>query len=95
MQIILNDSEAKEYLRLKATFNADAKLISFERQIKYFYNVYLVPVHERSDLEHYPGTPKATEEDLECLMKAHVESLLELVSDLRKELKTNQDNNTP
>lgn len=93
MQMILNDAEAKEYLRLKAVFNADVKLISFERQIKYFYNVYLVPVHERVDLEHYPDTPKATEEDLQRLMKAHVESLLDLVSELRKELKSNPDSN--
>ena len=93
MQIILNDAEAKQYLRLKAAFNADVKLISFERQIKYFYNVYLVPVQERVDLESYPDTPKATEEDLERLMKVHVESLLDIVSDLRKELKANQDSN--
>lgn len=93
--MILNDAEAREYLRLKTIFNADAKLISFERQIKYFYNVYLVPVHEREDLERYPDTPKATEDDLERRMKVHVESLLELISDLMNELKANQDNNTP
>lgn len=92
MQITLNDAESKEYLRLKAIFNADAKLISFKRQLEYFYNVYLVPVHERVNLVQYPNTPKATEENLEYLMKTHVESLFELVSDLRKELKANQNN---
>lgn len=93
MQMILNDAEVKEYLRLKAIFDSDANLDLFEKRLKYFYHTQLIPIHERVDLESYPDTPKATEEDLERLMKVHVESLLDIVSDLRKELKANQDSN--
>lgn len=93
MQITLNDAESKEYLRLKAIFNADAELISINRQLNYFYNIYLVPVHEREDLEQYPKAPKTSVEDLRRLMKDHVESLLDVVTELRAKLKLPQNNN--
>lgn len=95
MQMILNNAEAKEYLRLKAVFNADAELISLKSQLDYFYNVYLVPVHERVvDLEHYPDTPaEATEEELKWRTKCLMGSVLDTVSKLQKELKANKNNN--
>ena len=92
MQMILSDAEAKEYLRLKAVFNADAELISFKRQLDYFYNTYLVPIHEREDHERYPDTPKSSVEDLRRLMKCHVESLLDIVTTLRAKLKLPNNN---
>ena len=87
MQMILNDAEVKEYLRLKAIFDSDANLDLFEKRLKYFYYTQLIPIHERVDLERYPDTPKATEEELEKRLKCAVEALLDIVSTLRGALK--------
>ena len=88
MQVILNDTEAREYLRLKAIFNADVDLARFEEKLDYLYNTQLVPVHAREDLEHYPAVRKMSVEELESRLKCHMESLLDIVSKLRGALKT-------
>lgn len=85
--MILNDAEAKEYLRLKAIFNADVDLDLFEKRLDYFYYTQLIPVHSREDLERYPEVPKMPVEELEKRLKCSVESLLDIVSNLRGTLK--------
>lgn len=92
--MILNDAEAREYLRLKAIFNADVDLDRFEEKLDYLYNTQLVPVHEREDLEHYPEVRKMPVEEMERRLKYSMESLLDIVSKLRGSLKTTQNNNT-
>lgn len=92
--MILNDAEAREYLRLKAIFDADVELALFEEQLDHLYNTQLVPVHEREDLEHYPEVRKMPVEKMERHLKCSMESLLDIVSKLRAELKTAQNNNT-
>lgn len=86
--MILNDVESREYLRLKAIFNADADLARFEEQLDYLYNTQLVPVHAREDLERYPEVHKMPVEKMERHLKCYMESLLDIVSKLRGALKT-------
>ena len=93
MQMILNDAEAREYLRLKAIYDADVDLDKFKEKLDYFYYTQLIPIQAREDLERYPEVPKMSEENKEKRLKRSVESLLDIVSELRKELKSNQNNN--
>ena len=92
--MILNDVETKEYLRLKAIFNADADLDLFEKRLDYFYNTQLIPVHAREDLEHYPVVHKIPVEEMEERLKCSVELLSDIVAELRAKLKLTQNNNT-
>lgn len=93
MQMILNDDEAKEYLRLKAIFNADTDLDLFEDNLEYFYFTRLVPVHERVDLKRYPVKSKITEDVAEDTIRKKAETLLKMVEELRAKLKLLQNNN--
>ena len=85
--MILSDAEAKEYLRLKAIFNADVTLDLFEDNLEYFYFTRLVPTHERVDLERYPVKPKITEDAAEDTIRKKAETLLKMVAELRAKLK--------
>lgn len=101
MQMILNDAEAKGYLRLKSIADAintatyiNETLDSFEEKLKYFYFTQLVPVHERGDLKKYPERPKVSETVAENTTRVRAKTLLDMTSELRAALKIIQDNNT-
>ena len=93
MQIILNDAEAKEYLRLKAIVNADIDLAQFENSLDYFYNTQLVPIYARTDLKRYPEKPSMLAVDAEESIRKLALTLLDMVAKLRAKLKLQQNTN--